>query len=1019
MTDEPIHYSELERLLADDNTPDEQIAPYLKPASLRALPMAPIVTVDETKVQLPATRGIVGLSVKALNDRANRRRLAAYETKTRDGWNGLKLLAEGDSWFLYPILLKDIIDNLNHDYAVYSVAAAGDTLENMLRGTTELAATIKEHGFHGMLLSAGGNDIAGDPLRSYLVANPVPKSASGYLNDQFGAFIGSTREKLDSLFGGLLGQFPDLKIFCHGYDYPFPRKMGLWLEPAMAGLGVPGAMQVPVLRIMINRYYEMLGSLVERYRGRLFLVDCRGSVGAIREWFDELHPRNPGYTRAADRFRGAIDRAFGITRPRQTAATAAVISWYPREGAAGARGSAEFDLGSVVTVGRLSDVDIAIDDERISRQHVRLEIRQGNVVFTDLNTTNGTLLDGRRHLGATIWKPGQKLRIGCHELEVTFARSAAPGPILSQAASRSGTAAKDAASAAPSSKSSPVVGGKAQTGPGTGLQRLELSLTSDSIADISAPAYVVGAFEHINPTSGGGGAAAIDDKLGGMLSTMVQAQMFESRLGEISLIPLPHNRSLTGLIAFAGLGPINAFSPSVLEIVGQKLAVALSDARINQFATVPVGTGSGLTVRDFLGCFLSGLMRGLVSSTQGQDFRRITVCEIDPNRNDAIAKELKTLTDEGIFAKLGFEIVLSNTEAQGQPSCRGVEVAAARPAELVYLQVQCPTEATFEYCVLSAEFGAAIRLHQQTIDIKEQAHAADLAAKLQEFDATSGSSLASLYVPAAMRDLICCSLEKATAHLVIVHDQASSTIPWEAFYFGDRCPALEVGLSRLYRVASRGRGRAILARDTTLRMLVVENPTGDLAGAQNEGDQLAALYEANRGEVKTLKGAEATRANVLTELASGVHDILHYAGHADFVESSPEASGLVLRDGRLTAGDLQQLDTAPQMIFLNACESGRMRGAPGDGSRKSTFAGHVSLAEGFLLNGIANFIGTYWPVNDMTASRFATTFYTGLLGGKPLSLAMREARQAAKSVSPRDWANYLHFGDPLYVLRRA
>jgi len=96
-----------------------------------------------------------------------------------------------------------------------------------------------------------------------------------------------------------------------------------------------------------------------------------------------------------------------------------------------------------------------------------------------------------------------------------------------------------------------------------------------------------------------------------------------------------------------------------------------------------------------------------------------------------------------------------------------------------------------------------------------------------------------------------------------------------------------------------------------------------------------------------------------------------------------------------------------------------MRGAPGDGSRRSTFAGHVSLAEGFLLNGIANFIGTYWPVNDMTASRFATTFYTGLLGGKPLSLAMREARQAAKSVSPRDWANYLHFGDPLYVLRRA
>jgi len=82
---EPIHFSELERLLADDNTPDELIAPYLKPAPLRALPLAPIVTVDESKVELPASRGIIGVSVKSLNDRANRQRLAVYETKIRTG----------------------------------------------------------------------------------------------------------------------------------------------------------------------------------------------------------------------------------------------------------------------------------------------------------------------------------------------------------------------------------------------------------------------------------------------------------------------------------------------------------------------------------------------------------------------------------------------------------------------------------------------------------------------------------------------------------------------------------------------------------------------------------------------------------------------------------------------------------------------------------------------------------------------------------------------------------------------
>jgi CHAT domain-containing protein len=111
------------------------------------------------------------------------------------------------------------------------------------------------------------------------------------------------------------------------------------------------------------------------------------------------------------------------------------------------------------------------------------------------------------------------------------------------------------------------------------------------------------------------------------------------------------------------------------------------------------------------------------------------------------------------------------------------------------------------------------------------------------------------------------------------------------------------------------------------------------------------------------------------------------------------------------------------MIFLNACESGRIRGSPAksDGQSETAphFVGQVSLAESFLLHGIANFIGTYWPVNDDAAFRFAKVFYTGLLSGKLLSVSMREARQAAKSVSPRDWANYLHFGDPLYVMRRA
>jgi glutathione S-transferase len=145
-------------------------------------------------------------------------------------------------------------------------------------------------------------------------------------------------------------------------------------------------------------------------------------------------------------------------------------------------------------------------------------------------------------------------------------------------------------------------------------------------------------------------------------------------------------------------------------------------------------------------------------------------------------------------------------------------------------------------------------------------------------------------------------------------------------------------------------------------------------------------------------------------------------------QRSPAALGAALAalnaplrvlDGKLTAADLLEVGKAPHMIFLNACESGRMRGQSSNGPRPTHFGGQVSLAEGFLLSGIANFIGTYWPVNDVAALKFAHTLYGSLLSGKSLSASMREARQATRTVNSRDWANYLHFGDPLYTIRVA
>ena len=78
----------------------------------------------------------------------------------------------------------------------------------------------------------------------------------------------------------------------------------------------------------------------------------------------------------------------------------------------------------------------------------------------------------------------------------------------------------------------------------------------------------------------------------------------------------------------------------------------------------------------------------------------------------------------------------------------------------------------------------------------------------------------------------------------------------------------------------------------------------------------------------------------------------------------------------------------------------------------------ASIAEAMMLRGVMNIIGTYWPVGDRAAQEFSRNFYASLLAGDRLGLAMCKARRAVRDIGSSDWANYLHYGDPEYVLRR-
>ena len=50
------------------------------------------------------------------------------------------------------------------------------------------------------------------------------------------------------------------------------------------------------------------------------------------------------------------------------------IAWRPKAGANGSTGTIIFPIGSIVTIGRHAENSIVLSEERVSRNHARLEV---------------------------------------------------------------------------------------------------------------------------------------------------------------------------------------------------------------------------------------------------------------------------------------------------------------------------------------------------------------------------------------------------------------------------------------------------------------------------------------------------------------------------------------------------------------------------------------------------------------------------------------------------------------------
>lgn len=71
-------------------------------------------------------------------------------------------------------------------------------------------------------------------------------------------------------------------------------------------------------------------------------------------------------------------------------------------------------------VGRAPESVVALLDGEVSRHHARLQVQEGRVQVEDLDSTNGTRLNGEPLRGAVELRAGDRLTIGSHVLKLVF-----------------------------------------------------------------------------------------------------------------------------------------------------------------------------------------------------------------------------------------------------------------------------------------------------------------------------------------------------------------------------------------------------------------------------------------------------------------------------------------------------------------------------------------------------------------------------------------------------------------------
>ena len=260
--------------------------------------------------------------------------LATRAVRATEGKRPLRILAEGDSWFDYPLpwprgdgvivqlqkLLGYLIANMAH-YGLEVTQMLGLPLRQ------EIISRLSDPNirYDAFLFSGGGNDLVGDRFCIWLKDTPPVVPPSQMLADEA---VDPALKVLEAEYRELIAlrdkYSPQTVLFVHGYDFPPVTGRGVcgvgpWLKPSLdfvyGQLGVTNPNQddeSAVVKTLLQRFSTMLSTLAsEQDVKSVVVVPTQGTLTPDdADWQNEIHPSTAGFVKIALRFRDALAATF-------------------------------------------------------------------------------------------------------------------------------------------------------------------------------------------------------------------------------------------------------------------------------------------------------------------------------------------------------------------------------------------------------------------------------------------------------------------------------------------------------------------------------------------------------------------------------------------------------------------------------------------------------------------------------------------------------------------------------------